>query len=450
MSAKKTSSRGKNTKTRKSTGASKSVAENPIANAEDDIPAIKQDVTSEIPAEAEVVSSEDAPSDTAPEVEGASRADTALVSEPTDETLQEHEVVAPEEEAIPEEETLTEGMTTSDEGPLKASEEGMPNLTTEPEQVTNGGFLPMFLGGVTAAVIGFGACAYLFPNGVFSDDNAQATLNADIQQALNAQSETIAALSDQVNAQPRGLDQAALDNVQADLSASVDELSNRMVALDDQARNILQQLANAQTQTIQGDTSAAYEQDLQALKATVEAMATERRDLEATANSNANEVMKRAAITRLLTALESGSSYRGALTDLQGTGVSVPDTLSAFADDGVTSLSNLQDSYPDAARAALNASRKAETDNDEGSGGFTAFLRTQLGARSLEPREGDDPDAILSRVEAALREARLTDALSEIETLPEAGRAELSDWAGQVAQRQDALHAAERLNQELN
>jgi hypothetical protein len=79
-----------------------------------------------------------------------------------------------------------------------------------------------------------------------------------------------------------------------------------------------------------------------------------------------------------------------------------------------------------------------------------AFLRAQLGVRSLEPREGDDADAILSRAEAALAEGRLGDALAEIETLPEGARAAMSGWAAEATARRDALAAAEALSAELN
>ena len=68
----------------------------------------------------------------------------------------------------------------------------------------------------------------------------------------------------------------------------------------------------------------------------------------------------------------------------------------------------------------------------------------------MEPREGNDPDAVLSRAEAALREGRLTDALAELEALPEEGRAELSDWAGQAANRLAAVNAAQSLSETLN
>ena len=69
--------------------------------------------------------------------------------------------------------------------------------------------------------------------------------------------------------------------------------------------------------------------------------------------------------------------------------------------------------------------------------------------RSLDPQEGDSPDAILSRAEAALRDGRLTDALAEIGSLPEQGRAELSDWVARAEMRQTAVAAAEQLTQSL-
>ena len=78
------------------------------------------------------------------------------------------------------------------------------------------------------------------------------------------------------------------------------------------------------------------------------------------------------------------------------------------------------------------------------------FFRSQLGMRSLVPREGDSPDAILSRAEAALRDARLGAALAELENLPEGARAALDDWIARATQRQEALSAADALSDRLN
>ena len=90
-----------------------------------------------------------------------------------------------------------------------------------------------------------------------------------------------------------------------------------------------------------------------------------------------------------------------------------------------------------AARAALaEANREASSGNVIG--GLGAFLQNQVGGRSVVPREGDDPDAVLSRVGAAVDAGDLSTALTEIEILPEGARALLADWVAQVQTRADA------------
>ncbi|MBV5276525.1 hypothetical protein JZU56_01410, partial [bacterium] len=61
----------------------------------------------------------------------------------------------------------------------------------------------------------------------------------------------------------------------------------------------------------------------------------------------------------------------------------------------------LQASFPDSARTALEAALRANM-GESWSERVGNFLRTQVGVRSLTPRDGPDPDAILSRAEAAL------------------------------------------------
>ena len=98
--------------------------------------------------------------------------------------------------------------------------------------------------------------------------------------------------------------------------------------------------------------------------------------------------------------------------------------------------------------AALQAARAGEDGTI--SGGLGGFLRSQLGARSVAPREGDDPDAVLSRAEAALKAGELQTALTEIETLPEEAKAAMSDWITSARMRAQAQSAVNALSQELN
>jgi hypothetical protein len=69
-----------------------------------------------------------------------------------------------------------------------------------------------------------------------------------------------------------------------------------------------------------------------------------------------------------------------------------------------------------------------ETAGDGAVDRLTAFVQGQIGGRAVAPREGDDPDAILSRVQAAVSSGDLDTALAEISALPEGARAEMAAW----------------------
>ena len=78
-------------------------------------------------------------------------------------------------------------------------------------------------------------------------------------------------------------------------------------------------------------------------------------------------------------------------------------------------------------------------------GGVGSFFQRQLGARSVTPREGDDPDAVLSRIEAAVKAGDLSTALTEAEALPPEAQDAMGDWLSQATTRNDAVTAAKAL-----
>ncbi|MDM8164982.1 hypothetical protein [Roseovarius sp.] len=321
--------------------------------------------------------------------------------------------------------------------------------------VRKGGFLPMLLGGVAAGAIGFGAAYYLF--GQPADTSAFDTYRSETDESLQAQSDRLDALAGQLE---NGPDLSALEQGQAELQDTLSTLSDQLTETRETVAALSARLDEVESRPLTEGASeaaaAAYEAELKKLqdamaaqRAEIEQMVSRAEDLETEAETTAQATLRRAALSRILTALDAGGGYADALADLQETGMEVPEPLTRAADSGVATLPELQEGFPDAARAALAAARNASAEAGE-SGGLSAFIRTQLGARSLEPREGDDPDAILSRAEAATNAGRLTDALAEIEALPEVARAELSDWAGQAARRLEAVAAAQQLSEELN
>jgi hypothetical protein len=105
-------------------------------------------------------------------------------------------------------------------------------------------------------------------------------------------------------------------------------------------------------------------------------------------------------------------------------------------------METLQAEFPDLARQVLALAR-ADTEADGWGARLLDFLAAQTGARSLTPREGDDPDAILSRAEFALGEGRLADALTDLQALDPALRAPLDGWIARAEARLAALAALE-------
>jgi len=383
-----------------------------------------------------------------------------------DQDLDESELTSEMQEASPE--PPTEDLP-SDEGWTDATDIADPenDVQTEPTETTppavdriverKGGFVPMVLGGAIAAGIGFGASHFdLFSLG--AGDSAE--LVQQINARLDDKDTQIAALREQLAQLPPAPDVSGLQATQGELAALLSDLDLRLEDTQADLSALDVRLNDVEKRPLTEGASdaavAAYERELKALqdamaaqRAEIEDMAATAATMEQSAEETAQATMRRAALTRVQTALDAGTGFASALADLKATGVTVPAELSAVADSGAPSLAELQDAFPVAARAALSASRQALAEQGEG-GGFGAFLKTQLGARSLEPQEGNDPDAVLSRVEAAIKDGRLTDALAEIEALPEAGQAHLTDWAAQAMTRLNAVAAAETLGQELN
>ncbi|MEZ5714580.1 MAG: hypothetical protein R3D85_05080 [Paracoccaceae bacterium] len=322
--------------------------------------------------------------------------------------------------------------------------------------VRKGGFVPMLLGGVAAAALGFGAALVAFPGGL-PWSGGQDQFRQDVTARLDAQTMALAEVKQTLGKAPDiaaelapvkqqiGAAQAGLDTLTAGLQQATQRLDGIDTRLSDLEKRPMTQAISPEAVKAYEDEMKALQQAVTAQRAEIEKLAAEAVQKEASAEETAQEAETRAAASRILAALDAGTGFADAAQTLSAAGVTLPAALTQVADSGVATRAALSDAFPDAARAALAKARKAQD-----GGGLSGFLKTQLGARSLEPREGNDPDAVLSRAEAAVKDGRLGDAIAEIEALPESARAEMSDWLTRASQRRDALAAAEKLAADLN
>jgi hypothetical protein len=291
--------------------------------------------------------------------------------------------------------------------------------------------------------------------------------DAAIQQAIDAaivaydktRSAELAALKDQLAATD-GADIAARlatletqnQGVNAELSAVSERLSRQItedgVALSEEAATKL----------------SGYQAVLEGLKAQVAALAAKNgaliqrinevekisaRRIEEAQQQATTKVADTAAkklLTDISAALDSGSPFQSALSGLiEVTKIEAPTALSVIAETGTPSWTSLRNSFSEAAHSALRADVTANAGNGV-LGKFGAFIKTQVGTRSLERKDGPETDAILSRIEDDLINRRLTAALSEAEMLPTEPKDAMAEWIASLSALALAQSALVALN----
>jgi hypothetical protein len=320
------------------------------------------------------------------------------------------------------------------------------------------GFFPLVLGGVVAAGIGyFASMSDLLPGFGTSDTTAE------IETALARQSEVLAALQEQVSGlgavEAPSVDLTPVTDEIAALNARIDETAGAIGTLADRVATLEERPVF--TGDVTADTAEAAEavatmeeqmraQEEEAARLAAEAEDARRAAEEAVAAAEAETAAALAAAEAEAQAAMAAAEAEAALNALRlavtrgepfaeplaavAEVTDIPEPLSAAADSGVPSLEALQDAFPAAARAALPVALR-ETAGDGAVDRFTAFVQGQIGGRAIAPREGDDPDAVLSRAQAAVSTGDLETALAEISALPEGARSEMAGWIADAEAR---------------
>ena len=259
---------------------------------------------------------------------------------------------------------------------------------------------------------------------------------AEMQAQLAAQAEKIAALEAALAARPAasgdastaglsGADSAEINTLRAAVAAQAQQIEalTARPQLDPQALAQVQALALSADQ-VKADIEAAAASARQSLDAV---------QTEAEAATQRAQVV--ASVAALGAALEHGDSADEAVQQLENAGVEVPAPL---AQEDLPTLVQIQMGFDAVARAALKDSLKAESRDGGAMTAMGNFLRVQTGARSVEPREGDDPDAVLSRAGALVDQGEITTALAELAALPPEGQQAMADWMAQAQAYLDA------------
>ncbi|MBL1435324.1 MAG: hypothetical protein COB08_003895 [Rhodobacteraceae bacterium] len=217
--------------------------------------------------------------------------------------------------------------------------------------------------------------------------------------------------------------------ISADTAASIAAYRTRIDALQAQVNEITARQGALTTAVARAQSTAS--QQVEEAQALVE-------EASETALSAQSQTALATALIEVETALQTGASFAaslGAASDVSGK--PAPAALLASAG-GIATLDKLEEDYPLVAHAAIRADIAAGQ-NDGGLSGLGSFLRSQVATRSLTPQQGGSADAVLSRLEAALKLDDMAGVLAEADTLPEAAAPEMADWLARVSARKAAL-----------
>lgn len=312
---------------------------------------------------------------------------------------------------------------------------------------------PAVTGGAIAAILGFGAAQFV-PDGWPLQSTAALEANLATQTTALAtaqdQISRLAAALDAVEARPVG-DPAIADRIAAIEQRPVPDdssLTARLTAVEQGLAAVAAlptdgSAASPAALSAQAAALAALQTEVAALKAgagnpadiaaAAEAAAAQLAEAEAraaelrtAAEADAAQAMARTALRQIAVAMETGGPFESAISAFADT--ELPAILTANARTGLPTLTDLQGSFSDAARQALNVALRADM-GDGWTDRIGSFLRSQTGARSTTPREGDDPDAVLSRAEAALSAGSVTDVLALLAVLPQVSQDAMTDWS---------------------
>lgn len=305
--------------------------------------------------------------------------------------------------------------------------------------VRRGSFLAPLLGGALAAIGGFALAQFdvlgLRPADATADLAALSTQMGEVQAkaaSIDKISGDLAALTDRLARLesapvPESVDLSRLDTLDERLAA-IEAMPTDGAASTAAVTAKLAELERRLAEAPQGP-SPELQQQLDAALARLdaaEAAATARAE---EAEAAATAAGRSQALDALADKLMAGQPFGPELQAVNDP--SLLQALSPLAETGAPTVVQLQAAFPDAAREALRVAREASTDDGWGDR-FLDFLASQTGARPLTPLEGDTPDAILSRADFALSEARVADAVAQLQSLDPGITAALEPWLAQA------------------
>jgi hypothetical protein len=288
--------------------------------------------------------------------------------------------------------------------------------------------------------------------------NQIAALQSDYENRLAEIETTIKKADATANIEPLLAQLATKDT---ETVAAVDAIAKATKALEAAVETLQSELTKVTArQALSAEGGQASDEALQQFEDKLSAISTAQQKLNQSqmiaveAQQDAEGKLRLAnaanAVSRISDALETGRPFQDELDQLTSiTSSDLPSDLVNISKTGTASLSELKKQLPELSRIALREDAAANA-GVTAIGKLTAFMKSQVGTRSLGPQQGDDMDAVLSRIEAALEKDDLAKALTETEILTDAAKLTMGKWVASLAQLKSANDALQTVHKQLS
>jgi hypothetical protein len=347
----------------------------------------------------------------------------------------------------------------------------------EPERHRDGNFagtlrahaLGAAMGAVLVAGLAFGLWAFGFvparnapPTPSDSGTRAISSQLAKIEAELQTHpAETaLAARVANVEAQTKALGDslAAINRRLDEIAAAVQGARQRADAADQAAQDAAQK-ANAAANSVQGIAqktaqNSVQPKDLDALAARVAALENSITALSDTAAStahraaNANDRAARAAVAAeaLRATVERGTPYQSELATVKSFGADQNDVtaLEPFAANGVPTAAALARTFSQLIPSLAEASSPKTSDGTL-LGRLEDHAKTLVRITPIGAPAGDDPTAIIARLNVDAAHADIVAALADIDRLPPAAKSLAQSWVQKAKASAAAIAASRRI-----
>jgi hypothetical protein len=202
--------------------------------------------------------------------------------------------------------------------------------------------------------------------------------------------------------------------------------------------------------------SAAQEQEIAALRVTLDRLLEERRGSALHATPSYDKIRAAPdpvglslALLSLQRAIDSGSPFVGEIERVERLAPEAPGlrVLRKHAERGVPSFSALRARFPQAAREAIAAAARDEAQGPLG--GFFARLKGLVSARPARPTAGASAPAIISRAEGKLAAEDLQGVVDELGELSGGAKEAFAAWLSDAQARLDARRAVDDIGESV-